>query len=187
VTEKSSTDTLTQSPRTTIQAPADVVDADPHYSSNANLTQQRYQEVVRRLTGKGRIESPSDCHSTALRPRRRPRPNGFCVFDILESEEAVERLARRLARPGRSRDHRASSFLPCAQRNVCSDRARLAPSPVCLIWRPHWRKRNTRPEANPCNRFSPIPCLKLAPFSSASRDSLACQVGQELDDAFRAG
>jgi hypothetical protein len=87
VTEKSSTDTLTQSPRTTIQAPADVVDADPHYSSNANLTQQRYQEVVRRLTGKGRIESPSDCHSTALRPRRRPRPNGFCVFDILESEK----------------------------------------------------------------------------------------------------
>lgn len=58
-----------------------------------SLTQERYQEVVRRLTGKQRLESPSDLpfegllmHTTGL------GKNGFCVVDVFESEEAVARF-----------------------------------------------------------------------------------------------
>ena len=57
-----------------------------------SLTQERYDEVVRRLTGgRARIESPGDLpfeglmvHGTGHGKR------GFCVVDVFESEEAVQ-------------------------------------------------------------------------------------------------
>jgi len=59
-----------------------------------SLTQERYEEVVRRLTkGKSRLDSPSDLpfdgllvHATAH------TEDGFLVFDVFESEEAVTRF-----------------------------------------------------------------------------------------------
>jgi hypothetical protein len=55
------------------------------------LTQERYEEVVRRLTGKSRIESPSDLPFEGLLVHAAGEgPNGFCVVDVFESEEAVE-------------------------------------------------------------------------------------------------
>jgi hypothetical protein len=56
-----------------------------------SLTQERYEEVIRRLTGKARIEAPSDLPFDGLLVHAAGQgPNGFCVFDIFESEEAVE-------------------------------------------------------------------------------------------------
>jgi hypothetical protein len=58
-----------------------------------SLTQDRYEQVVRRLTGKDRIESPSDLPFDGLLVHAAGQgPNGFCVFDVFESEEAVERF-----------------------------------------------------------------------------------------------
>jgi hypothetical protein len=58
-----------------------------------SLTQERYEEVVRRLTGKSRIESPSDLPFEGLLVHAAGQgPDGFCVFDIFESEAAVERF-----------------------------------------------------------------------------------------------
>jgi hypothetical protein len=58
-----------------------------------SLTQEKYEEVVRRLTGKSRIESPSDLPFDGLLVHAAgQRPNGFCVFDVFESEDAVERF-----------------------------------------------------------------------------------------------
>jgi hypothetical protein len=59
-----------------------------------SLTQERYEEVVRRLTkGKSRLDSPSDLpfdgllvHATAQ------TEDGFLVFDVFESEDAVTRF-----------------------------------------------------------------------------------------------
>jgi hypothetical protein len=56
-----------------------------------SLTQERYEEVVRRLTGKSRIDSPSDLPFEGLLVHAAGEgPNGFCVFDVFASEEAVE-------------------------------------------------------------------------------------------------
>jgi hypothetical protein len=56
-----------------------------------SLTQEKYEEVVRRLTGKTRIESPADLPFEGLLVHAAGEgPNGFCVFDVFESEEAVE-------------------------------------------------------------------------------------------------
>jgi hypothetical protein len=56
-----------------------------------SLTQERYEEVVRRLTGKSRIESPSDLPFEGLLVHAAGEgPNGFCVFDVFASKEAVE-------------------------------------------------------------------------------------------------
>ncbi len=56
-----------------------------------SLTQEKYEEVVRRLTGKTRIESAADLPFEGLLVHAAGQaPNGFCVFDIFESEEAVE-------------------------------------------------------------------------------------------------
>lgn len=56
-----------------------------------SLTQERYEEVARRLTGKDRIETPSDLpfegvlvHFAGL------GKDGFYVIDVFASEEAVE-------------------------------------------------------------------------------------------------
>jgi hypothetical protein len=58
-----------------------------------SLTQEKYDEVVRRLTGKSRIESPSDLPFDGLLVHAAGQgPNGFCVFDVFESKEAVERF-----------------------------------------------------------------------------------------------
>jgi len=56
-----------------------------------SLTQERYEEVVRRLTGKERIESPDDLPFDGLLVHVAGQgPSGFCVVDVFESEEAVE-------------------------------------------------------------------------------------------------
>ena len=56
------------------------------------LTRERYEEVVRRLTnGKSRIESPSDLPFEGLLIHAAGEgPNGFYIFDVFESEGAVE-------------------------------------------------------------------------------------------------
>lgn len=56
------------------------------------LTRERYEEVIRRLTGgKSRIESPSDLPFTGLLVHAAGEgPSGFFIFDVFESEEAVE-------------------------------------------------------------------------------------------------
>jgi hypothetical protein len=56
------------------------------------LTRNRYEEVVRRLTnGKPRIESSSDLPFEGLLVHAAGEgPNGFYIFDVFESEKAVE-------------------------------------------------------------------------------------------------
>jgi len=58
------------------------------------LTRERYEQVVRRLTnGKPRIEAPSDLPFEGLLVHAAGEgPNGFLVFDVFESEDAVERF-----------------------------------------------------------------------------------------------
>ena len=58
------------------------------------LTQAKYEQVVRRLTdGKSRIESPSDLPFQGLLVHAAGEgPNGFYIFDVFESEDAVERF-----------------------------------------------------------------------------------------------
>jgi hypothetical protein len=55
------------------------------------LTRERYEEVVRRLTGgKPRIESSSDLPFEGLLVHAAGEgPTGFCIFDVFESEDAV--------------------------------------------------------------------------------------------------
>jgi hypothetical protein len=57
----------------------------------ASLTQERYEEVVRRLTnGKSRIEAPSDLPFEGLLVHVAGQGrNGFCIVDVFASEEAV--------------------------------------------------------------------------------------------------
>jgi hypothetical protein len=58
-----------------------------------SLTQERYEEVVRRLTGKERLESTSDLPFEGLLFHATGKGrNGFCVVDVFESEEAVVRF-----------------------------------------------------------------------------------------------
>ena len=56
------------------------------------LTRERYEAVVRHLTGgKGRIESASDLPFEGLLVHVTGEgPDGFVVFDVFESEAAVE-------------------------------------------------------------------------------------------------
>jgi hypothetical protein len=68
------------------------------YHITPSLTRERYEEVVRRLTGKERIEKPSDLpfegmlfHATG------EGPDGFFVVDLFESDEAVEAFQEALA------------------------------------------------------------------------------------------
>jgi hypothetical protein len=58
------------------------------------LTCEKYEQVVRRLTnGKSRIASHGDLPFEGLLFHAAGEgPNGFCIFDVFESEEAVERF-----------------------------------------------------------------------------------------------
>ena len=60
-----------------------------------SLTQERYEEVVRRLTnGKRRLESPSDLPVDGLLVHVAVQTeNGFMVLDVFESEEASDRFS----------------------------------------------------------------------------------------------
>jgi hypothetical protein len=62
------------------------------------LTRERYEEVIRRLTGgKARIESASDLPFKGLLFHAAGEgPNGFHIFDVFESEAAVEAFRRAL-------------------------------------------------------------------------------------------
>jgi len=57
-----------------------------------SLTQERYEEVVRRLTnGKRRLEATSDLPFDGVVVHVAGQgKNGFCVVDVFASEEAVE-------------------------------------------------------------------------------------------------
>src|SRR5262249_38358877 len=61
------------------------------FHGTPSLAQERYEQVVRRLTGKTRIESPSELPFDGLLVHAAGEgPNGFCVFDVFASEEAAE-------------------------------------------------------------------------------------------------
>ena len=64
-----------------------------------SLTQEKYEEVVRRLTGgKSRLESPSDLPFDGLLVHMAGQSkNGFCIVDIFESEGAVARFNEAMA------------------------------------------------------------------------------------------
>jgi hypothetical protein len=64
-----------------------------------SLTQARYEEVVRRLTGgKTRLESPSDLPFDGLLAHVAAQtPEGFLIIDVFESAEAVERFNATMA------------------------------------------------------------------------------------------
>jgi hypothetical protein len=58
-----------------------------------SLTRERYEEVVRRLTGKDRLESPADLPFPGLLFHAAGETEqGFCIFDVFESEQAVTRF-----------------------------------------------------------------------------------------------
>ena len=58
-----------------------------------SLTRERYEEVVWRLTGKDRLESPSDLPFEGLLFHAAGQgKDGFCIVDVFESEEAVARF-----------------------------------------------------------------------------------------------
>lgn len=60
-----------------------------------SLTQERYEEVVRRLTGKTRLESPSDLPFDGLLAHVAAQTeDGFLIVDVFESDDAVERFNR---------------------------------------------------------------------------------------------
>jgi hypothetical protein len=63
------------------------------------LTQERYEEVVRRLTnGKSRLESPSDLPFEGLLVHvAAGTEDGFLIVDVFESEEAVRRFNEAMA------------------------------------------------------------------------------------------
>jgi hypothetical protein len=64
-----------------------------------SLTQARYEEVVRPLTGgKRRLESPADLPFEGLLAHVAAQtPHGFLIVDVFESSAAVERFNAALA------------------------------------------------------------------------------------------
>jgi hypothetical protein len=64
-----------------------------------NFTQEKYDEVVRRVSGgKSRMESPSDWPVAGLLVHVTGQgPQGFRVVDVWESEEACKRFGDALA------------------------------------------------------------------------------------------
>jgi len=62
------------------------------------LNQQSYAEVVRKMTGKDRMESPSDWPVEGLLVHAAGQgPSGFRVVDVWESEEACNGFGEVLA------------------------------------------------------------------------------------------
>lgn len=63
-----------------------------------SVTQESYEEVVRRLTGgKGRLESPSDWPVEGLLVHVAGQsPQGFRVIDVWQSEEACNQFGEKL-------------------------------------------------------------------------------------------
>ena len=58
-----------------------------------SLTRDRYEEVVRRLTGRDRLESPADLPFPGLLFHAAGETkDGFCIVDGFESEDAVTRF-----------------------------------------------------------------------------------------------
>jgi hypothetical protein len=58
-----------------------------------SLTQERYEEVIRRMTGKARMEKPSDWPVGGLLVHAAGQgPNGFRVVDVWETEDAAHRF-----------------------------------------------------------------------------------------------
>jgi hypothetical protein len=64
-----------------------------------SLTRERYEEVVRRLTnGKSRFESAADLPFDGLVFHAAGQgKDGFCVVDIFESQDAVDRFNEAMA------------------------------------------------------------------------------------------
>jgi hypothetical protein len=63
-----------------------------------DVTQERYEQVVRSMMGKDRAESPSDWPVEGLLVHAAGEgPNGFRVVDVWESEEAAQRFGEQLA------------------------------------------------------------------------------------------
>ena len=63
-----------------------------------SLTQERYEESVRKLTGgKGRLDSPADWPVEGLLAHISGQgPSGFRVVDVWESEDAFRRFGETL-------------------------------------------------------------------------------------------
>jgi hypothetical protein len=58
-----------------------------------SLTRERYEAVVSRLTGKTRFESSADLPFDGLLVHAAGEgKDGFCVVDVFDSEEAIERF-----------------------------------------------------------------------------------------------
>jgi hypothetical protein len=64
-----------------------------------SLTQEKYEEVVRRLTnGKSRLESPSDVGVEGLLVHAAGQgEDGFWIVDVWESQEAADRFKEVIA------------------------------------------------------------------------------------------
>ena len=61
------------------------------------LTQQKYEETVRRITGKNRMSSPSDWPVEGLLVHVAGQgPKGFRVVDVWASEDAFRRFGEKL-------------------------------------------------------------------------------------------
>jgi hypothetical protein len=84
----------TRGPYARATAPEEVAMLIMALHQTPSLTQERYEEVVRRLTnGKSRLQSPSDLPFQGLLFHVAGQgKNGFCIVDVFESEEAVERF-----------------------------------------------------------------------------------------------
>jgi hypothetical protein len=67
-------------------------------TQGATLTQERYEEVVRRLTGgRSRLEKPGDWPVDGLLVHAAGQgPHGFRVVDVWESENACRRFGEKL-------------------------------------------------------------------------------------------
>ena len=58
-----------------------------------SLTRERYEEVIRRLTGRSRAESLADLPFPGLLVHAAGEgPDGFVIFDVFESRESVDRF-----------------------------------------------------------------------------------------------
>jgi hypothetical protein len=64
----------------------------------SGLTREQYEETIRRLTDKERMESPADWPVEGLLVHVAGEgPNGFRVVDVWESEDACRRFGETLA------------------------------------------------------------------------------------------